>query len=271
MSALTQVRSTEIKPGPAIAAIVILLVVVGGGGVVLVKALTGRQTETATATPAASNSSADETDAQSPAWSPQSAPADSAIVQRNLFRPSPAQTPVAAAAATTSPAHALTAPANAGGPRPPGFPGGSAGPALYCTGIVKVGDVSYALLESAALGVGLYTPVGGSAYGSRLLEIGTDYVVVETQGKTQRLSLQNSKAEVVVAAPVPGSATGPAGAAPGAAPATPGAVVLPGTPPAGPTTGAGARGGFSRGRTGRVGGGGGMPPNFGNFQRPNGG
>jgi hypothetical protein len=235
----TGLRS-EIKPGTAVLAVVIVLVLAAGGAVVLVRALTGSQTGTVGTGPATGSAGAPF--AASAPESPRGyQAADSAIIERNLFRPSPADQPVATAGAATGPAQGVpatgpakavpaTGPAQAVppggkkplGPSPPGMGGG--GPQLFCTGIVTIGDQKFALLESGAEGgVGQYTPVGGTAYGSRVTEIGTDYVMVLTQGKPQRLPLQNNKPEPAAAPP-----SGPPGGGPATGPGRPGGPPQPG-------------------------------------------
>ena len=286
MSVFTHLRSTDIKPRTAVLAVVFVLVFAAGAGAFLVKTLTGKQPDTLVADPAGPKVSAGLADAAPPALPRGPAPADSLIVERNLFRPSPAQMAAAAAVAVTSPAQGLTVgavakAATSGAQAVPFGPGrGNTGPDLYCTGIVKIGDESFALLESAALGFCQYIPVGGTVYGNRLVEIGEDYVVVESQGKTRRLNLQNNKPEAVVAAPAPAPGTPPAGAGAALTPAAPAAGAPPspsaGGPPQGQSPGGrgsrGTRGGGGGGFGGGGGrGGGGTPPNFGNVQPQNGG
>ena len=269
MSAISQLRSAEIKPGTALRAVAILLVLAVGGGVLLVKAMTGNQSETlaadlkpakATKPTQPTKTSADSLAAAPAAMPGSSVVTDALIVQRNLFRPSPQQTVAAKGAAP----QLASASAPAAVPAPRSGPNrGEAGPQIYCTGIVTIGDEYYALLENG-LGVGQYLSVGGTAFGVRVVQIAADYVVVDMQGKTQRLSIQNNKPEAVAAA-APGPPTGAPGAAAGPAPAA----VAPS--PAAPQSPGGFSNGGGSGRRGGRGGGGGGGGGFGNTRRGGGG
>ena len=85
---------------------------------------------------------------------------------------------------------------------------------MYCTGIVEITDQAYALLENGEPGIGEYAPVGGMALGYRVLEIGADYVVVESRGETSELSLRNNKPDAEQSAEQVAEGQSPTGGSP---------------------------------------------------------
>ena len=140
------------------------------------------------------------------------------IVQRELFQPSPV-----AQLAPPAPEAALPAQIEFSLPEPlwAQAPPESA-PLVYCTGIVEIAGQAYALLENGEPGIGEYAPVGGMALGYRVLEIGADYVVVESGGETSELSIRNNKPDAEQSAEQATAGESPPGASPeGATPVRP--------------------------------------------------
>ena len=189
MNLLNRLRSTEVSSRTAVIAALAVVLVTAGGATLIVRALTEPAVEPLELTTPTSTASPATTPATSglpeQGDSPIIGQAYDLIVQRGLFQPSP----VALAPEAPLPAlieFDLPEPLMAGG-----WPGSA--PLVYCTGIVEITGQAYALLENGEPGIGEYAPVGGMALGYRVLEIGADYVVVESRGETSELSIRNNK------------------------------------------------------------------------------
>ncbi len=190
MNLLNQLRSTEVSSRTAVIAALAVVLVTAGGATLIVRALTEPAVEplelttpTSQAAPAATRAAMSGRPEQGD--SPITGQAYDLIVHRDLFQPSPA----ALAAQAPLPAlieFELPEPLMAWGPP-------ESASSVYCTGIVEITGQAYALLENGEPGIGEYAPVGGMALGYRVLEIGADYVVVESRGETSELSIRNNK------------------------------------------------------------------------------
>jgi len=192
MNLLNRLRSTEVSSRTAVIAVLTVVLVTAGGATLIMRALTEPAVEplelttpTSKASPATTRAATSGLPGQGD--SPIMGQAYDLIVQRDLFQPSPA----ASAAEAPLPAlieFELPEPLMAWGPP-------ESASSVYCTGIVEITGQAYALLENGEPGIGEYAPVGGMALGYRVLEIGADYVVVESRGQTSQLSIRNDKPE----------------------------------------------------------------------------
>ena len=215
MNLLNRLRSTEVSSRTAVIAALAVVLVTAGGATLIVRALTEPAVEPLELTTPTSKASPATTPATSgmpeQGDSPITGQAYDLIVQRGLFQPSPV------ALAPEAPLPALIEfdlPEPLWAQAPP-----ESAPLVYCTGIVEITAQAYALLENGEPGIGEYAPVGGMALGYRVLEIGADYVVVESGGETSELSIRNNKpdaeqsAEQATEGESP-TAAGPEGATP---------------------------------------------------------
>ena len=226
MNLLNRLRSTEVSSRTAVIAVVAVVLVTAGGATLIVRVLNRPAVEplvlttpTSQALPATTRAATSGLPEQGD--SPIMGQAYDLIVQRGLFQPFPAT--LAAQAGPSAPEAPLPALIEFDLPEPlmaGGWP--ESAPSVYCTGIVEVTGQAYALLENGEPGIGEYASVGGMALGYRVLEIGADYVVVESRGETSELSIRNNKPDAEQSAEQATEGESPTAASPeGATPVRP--------------------------------------------------